>query len=478
MRGVGTDAAYFRRRQVRILGSDDKGSPEAVVLREPIVDHIVVRGLAKRIRVIGIGERRCLDRLVAGQDRDIDAIFVEMLLLHDAIVVVFLDRVDVMAGEALGVKPCPMAVRESATRPRPFTADEHVLEQSLHIGFEDGGTAPIVVTVGIENEHMSLPAFRSSKHRLLAPSLLTADRSENIVLLRLSIEIADGTMNIPLLLTFLDVMETRNFKRSAERMNIMQSTVSARIRQMEEALGTRLFERGRGGAEPTPAGRRFVGHCHALLTLWGHARRDVVCGGSTSRRRLHVSCQYSLVRAYLVDWIDRLRSEDAELDLHVEINFSSQIQRDILSGETDVGIMFAPQLTPDIQIGDFGEAEFVMVSTDHRKLADVDIARYVKVAYTSAFQRALDDALPELAFPSMVIGSDDLAIELLARHGGTLYLPRFAISGAQSKVPNLQLVEDAPPILQPVFSAVHIRRRRDPLVVWALKLLKNVSQAR
>lgn len=285
-------------------------------------------------------------------------------------------------------------------------------------------------------------------------------------------------MNIPLLLTFLDVMETGNFKRTAERMNIMQSTVSARIRQLEETVGARLFERGRGGAEPTPAGRRFEGHCRSFLTMWGHARRDVLSGASARKRRLHISCQYSLVRAYLMDWIDKLRSEDVDLDLHFEINFSSQIQRDILSGETDIGIMFAPQLTPDVQIADLGAAEFVMVSTDHDALANVETSRYIKVGYTSAFERALDDVLPELAFPSMVIGSDDLAIELLGRHGGTLYLPRFAFAGAQTKVPALRIVEDAPIIPQAVFSAVHMRRRRDPVVVWALKLLKQVIDHR
>lgn len=285
-------------------------------------------------------------------------------------------------------------------------------------------------------------------------------------------------MNIPLLITFLDVMETGNFKRTAERMNIMQSTVSARIRQLEETLGTRLFERGRGGAEPTPAGRRFEGHCRAFLTLWGHARRDVLSGAAARKRHLHISCQYSLVRAYLIGWIDRLRSEDGDLDLHVEINFSAQIQRDILAGETDVGIMFAPQLTPDVQVADLGATEFVMVSTDHDTLGDVDFTRYIKVAYTSAFERALDELLPELAFPSMVVGSDDLAMELLGRHGGTLYLPRFAVAGAQTKLPTIRIVQHAPTIPQPVFSAVHMRRRRDPVVVWALKLLKEVIDQR
>ena len=284
-------------------------------------------------------------------------------------------------------------------------------------------------------------------------------------------------MNVPLLLTFQDLMETKNVKRTAERMNIMQSTVSARIRRLEETLGTRLFERGRGGAEPTAAGRRFEVHCRAFLTLWGHTRRDLLSGGAR-KRHLHISCQYSLVRAYLTDWIDRLRSSDNDLDLHVEINFSSQIQRDILSGETDVGIMFAPQLTPDIQIADLGAVEFVMVSTDHERLDSVDLSRYIKVNYTNAFERTLDEVLPEFAFPSMVIGSEDLAIELLCRHGGTLYLPEFALPGAQAKLPRLRIVQDAPTIPQPVFSAIHVRHRRDPLVVWALKCLREIIDCR
>lgn len=283
-------------------------------------------------------------------------------------------------------------------------------------------------------------------------------------------------MNEVLAATFLDVLETGNFKRTAERMNIMQSTVSARIRQLEEIVGARLFERGRGGAEPTPAGRRFEGHCRAFLTLWGHARRDVLSGASANSQRLHVSCQYSLVRAYLLDWIDRLRSRDG-LSLHVEINFSAQIQRDIVSGGTDIGIMFAPQLTPDVRIGELGPVEFVMVSTESDRLEAVELTGYIKVAYTTAFERALDEALPKFAFPSMVIGSDDLAMELLARHGGTLYLPRFALPSALAKVPGLKVVEDAPTIPHPVFSAVHVRRRSDPLVVWALKQLAAAMAA-
>lgn len=281
-------------------------------------------------------------------------------------------------------------------------------------------------------------------------------------------------MNQQLLLTFLDVTETRNFNRTAERLNITQSTVSARIRQLEDSLDVRLFVRGRGGAEPTASGRRFENHARALLSLWGHARRDMQTSANAHSRRLHVSCQHSFVRSYLLDWTERLCSEIKNLNLHVEINFSEQIQRDILAGETDIGIMFAPRILPDLQIGDLGAAEFVMVSTTASCLAEVKKEHYIKAVYTTYLERVHDDVVPHLAYTQLVIGSEDLGIELLSRQGGTLYLPRFALQQAQSRIDLLRIVSDAPVLLQPVFTVVSSRKRQNPLVVSALKYLHEI----
>ncbi len=54
-------------------------------------------------------------------------------------------------------------------------------------------------------------------------------------------------MQIELLDTFLDLIETRSFHRTAERLHITQSTVSARVQALEAAVGGRLFTRSRAG---------------------------------------------------------------------------------------------------------------------------------------------------------------------------------------------------------------------------------------
>lgn len=47
-------------------------------------------------------------------------------------------------------------------------------------------------------------------------------------------------MQIDLLETFLDLVESRSFHRTAERLSITQSTVSARVQALEAALGAPL----------------------------------------------------------------------------------------------------------------------------------------------------------------------------------------------------------------------------------------------
>lgn len=284
-------------------------------------------------------------------------------------------------------------------------------------------------------------------------------------------------MNKQFLLTFLDVMETRNFNRTADRLNITQSTVSARIKDLEDELNTRLFERGRGGAEPTTAGLRFQTYCNSALALWTHARRDVGLSNEYNGE-LNISGQLSLVSYYLLEWAEIMRRSNPKLSLYFEVNFSVQIQRDVLAGKTDIGVVFAPQHQPDLQIAEIGQEAYVMLSTDTAALKNIDPKTYIKVLYTPYFERYHDERLPQLAHPPLSAGSDDLAIEFLKRFGGSLYLPRFAVELVQARLPDLILVEDAPIIPQPIYSVVHVRKCHNTLIIKALKAFKDFTANR
>src|SRR5690606_15694483 len=64
---------------------------------------------------------------------------------------------------------------------------------------------------------------------------------------------------------FLMLSETGNFTRAAERLHISQPTLSHQIKQLEETLGTILFERGTRRAKLTSGGALFKPYCERIL---------------------------------------------------------------------------------------------------------------------------------------------------------------------------------------------------------------------
>ena len=113
-------------------------------------------------------------------------------------------------------------------------------------------------------------------------------------------------MDTELAKTFLEIVSTRSFVRAAERLNIAQTTVSARIRLLEERLGRRLFVRNKGGASLTPAGEQFLRYAPMFIQLWQRARH-VVAVPEDHRSLITVGAEVSLWQPLLLDWVTWMR---------------------------------------------------------------------------------------------------------------------------------------------------------------------------
>src|SRR5690606_19547731 len=82
-------------------------------------------------------------------------------------------------------------------------------------------------------------------------------------------------MDIQLAKTFLEIVATRSFVRAAERLNVAQTTVSARVRTLEDLLGRQLFVRNKGGVSLTPAGEQLLRYAPTFVQLWERVRHQV-----------------------------------------------------------------------------------------------------------------------------------------------------------------------------------------------------------
>ena len=83
--------------------------------------------------------------------------------------------------------------------------------------------------------------------------ILTFDKICIFVLISASLEISIGKgmrdMNTEFLRSFLDVVETGSFTRSACRLHVSQSTISGRVQELEREVGQTLLTRLRGRVE-------------------------------------------------------------------------------------------------------------------------------------------------------------------------------------------------------------------------------------
>src|SRR5690242_12553924 len=88
---------------------------------------------------------------------------------------------------------------------------------------------------------------------------------------------------------FAALAELRNFTRAAERCHLSQPAFSALIRTLEDAVGTRLFDRDTRKVDLTPAGRLFLDGARRVLQDVELALGDLGAHAALARGRVAIA---------------------------------------------------------------------------------------------------------------------------------------------------------------------------------------------
>ena len=75
-------------------------------------------------------------------------------------------------------------------------------------------------------------------------------------------------MNITALQTFLAIVDTGSLVRASQVLHVTQSTVTARLKTLEDELGQQLLNRQKSGTTLTPAGTRLLRYARIMTGLW------------------------------------------------------------------------------------------------------------------------------------------------------------------------------------------------------------------
>jgi LysR family glycine cleavage system transcriptional activator len=106
-----------------------------------------------------------------------------------------------------------------------------------------------------------------------------------------------------------------NFTRAAEELHLTQSAVSREIRSLEERLGTRLFERARGGLQLTRAGRDLRDDVAGALATMRRGIERIT--GAGDRRSFVVVTNRSMLSDWLWNRVADYTNRHPEIDLRI-----------------------------------------------------------------------------------------------------------------------------------------------------------------
>lgn len=278
---------------------------------------------------------------------------------------------------------------------------------------------------------------------------------------------------------FLAVKETGSFHLAADRLNLSQSAVTRRIRKLELALETVLFDRTTRAVKPTLAAKRLQARAEAILDdahETARAMRDESFAFDRQREAVVTLAMIpSVVRRLLVPALQTFRDKRPAARLRLMDGSANDVAEAVAGGEADFGLCSIPLTDPHTAFEPLLDDPVVLAVPTGHKLADrgpvrwaaLDGAPLILPARGTGNRLLIDEAMAKARLPlhwSIEAGRSTTALELVARRIGLAPLPHSAIGSEGISICALK----APEIARPIGILSRIGRR-DTKAVAALK---------
>ena len=268
-------------------------------------------------------------------------------------------------------------------------------------------------------------------------------------------------MDTDLLKTFLEVSHTRHFGKAAENLYLTQSAVSARIRQLEELIGSQLFVRTRHNIRLTTAGERLRPHADSILTAINHAWQDVALH-QHQQRTIAIGATPNVWEILLQERVTSLLTNDDRLLLRAESLSPEILPRRLLERTLDLCVMFDPPKVDELQSVVLQSVDMVLVSTHYQSKKWLPLtpeSRWINIDWGTRFALELARTLPGLPLPVLQTNSLRIALDALLQCSALgeekcncAYLPA-TMAEPWLESGQLYLVQAAPVIQRDIYAA-------------------------
>jgi len=170
----------------------------------------------------------------------------------------------------------------------------------------------------------------------------------------------------------LAVAECLNFRHAANRLGVSQSSVSTRIKALEENLGILLFERRHRGVRLTDAGRSFVAEIAVGIEHLDHAVKTAGAISTGAIGRLRIGLHSSIAAGFLADLRRRYRQKHPNIELVIAEGRSADTIMQVREGSLDIAFVMGMADAPDCRSWLVWSEPFVVALQVHHPLVTAE----------------------------------------------------------------------------------------------------------
>jgi DNA-binding transcriptional LysR family regulator len=154
---------------------------------------------------------------------------------------------------------------------------------------------------------------------------------------------------IPLasLIQTLAVAEYLNFRHAANALGVSLSSVSARVKTLEEDLGVLLFERHARGVRLTEAGKHFVERVAAGVDQLDHAVKTAGMAASGECGRLRIGVHALIPHSFLAELIGRYREDHPRIEVEISESAARDAVMQLRADQLDIVFVTGTPELPD-----------------------------------------------------------------------------------------------------------------------------------
>ena len=288
---------------------------------------------------------------------------------------------------------------------------------------------------------------------------------------------------------FLAVKDTGSFHAAAERLNLSQPAITRRVRKLEEALGSTLFERTTRAVKPTLAAKRLHARAEAMLEDaqdTARAMRDDTVQFAHQRGMVVTLATIpTVVGCVIAPAMSAFRASGHHARLRILDAAANTVTEAVAGGEADFGLCSIPALDPTTVFEPLFDDPITLVAPpDHPwtravRLTPSDLSEMPLIlpARGTGNRLLIDEAMARARVPlvwSFQVGRTSTALDMVAEGLGVALVPQSAIGRATIGICAL----DLPDLKRPIGLLSRAGQTETPAVVALKQAIRAVTSAR